>query len=358
MSKRIIALIFVTLFCASLVIFKISNMASKNHLENKKGLNIDIARHPLSERDLKLIIKTAKQKKFDYLQLHLSDNEHIAFQSDYLGNTKDSSALSKKELKQLVQYAEEHNIQLVPDVDVPSHMGAILKQLKVSHPEIYHQVKLDEETIDYTNPKSIELVKKIYGELNPIFSKQTNLNFVIGADEVPGNIVLHKNLVEFINQINRYQNQAGFTNVIWNDQILKKELKNLDYNLIINYWSHSGNHDAPNQAKLLMNRNKNYISVNDAFRLDRKIINSNSYVLYYQMKNIGNKQQDRYVLDILNNKWEPNIFNEIDQKGNNQNWTVEPEVKLQGYEFSLWGENSKLISFKSIINFINKLKLV
>ncbi|AEJ23254.1 hypothetical protein WKK_01890 [Weissella koreensis KACC 15510] len=62
MSKRIIALIFVTLFCASLVIFKISNMASKNHLENKKGLNIDIARHPLSERDLKLIIKTAKQK--------------------------------------------------------------------------------------------------------------------------------------------------------------------------------------------------------------------------------------------------------------------------------------------------------
>lgn len=357
MSKRVIALIFITLCCAGLVTFKISNMMSRNHLENKKGLNIDVARHPLSEHNLELIIKTAKQNKFDYVQLHLSDNEHLAFQSDYLKNTNDSKALSKTELQHLVNYADGHNIQLVPDVDIPSHMGAILKHLKKSHPKLYYQVKLDDETIDYTNPKSIEVVKKIYNELNPIFGKQTDLNFIIGADEVPGNYALHKDLVKFINQINRHQNQYGFTNVIWNDQILKKELPNLDNNIIINYWSQSGNHDADDEDELLMERNKNYISVKDVLNLDRKIINSNSYVLYYQMKNIGNQQDDQYVLDILNNEWQVNVFNEIDQQGMNKNWTIEQNMKSQGYVFSLWGEKSKKISTISIIKFINKINI-
>ncbi|WP_246163741.1 family 20 glycosylhydrolase [Weissella coleopterorum] len=327
------------------------------HLENKQGLTIDIARHPLSKSELKILLKTAKKQHFDYVQLHLSDNENIGFQSKYLKNTTDQTALSSTELKQLVQYANKIDIQLVPDLDVPAHMGAILKQLQISHPKVYQKIKLDHETIDYTKPEALTFVKIIYDELNPIFAQQPNLNFVIGADEVPGNRSLHKQLVEFINQVNRHQNQFGFTNIVWNDQILKTELPKLDYNVIINYWSQSGNHTDINDQNLITERRKYYISVKDILREDRKIINSNSYVLYYQIRNIGNRNDDDFVINTLNDKWQTNIFNEIDPKSNNQNWTLEPQITTKGALFSLWGEKSNLITPQAIVNFIKRIEI-
>lgn len=285
------------------------NAAVTSQLNTKQGISIDIARHPLAKADIEQLMQAAAGQNMDYVQLHLSDNENLSFQSDYLGNTASATVLSKQDLTDLVSYANSLNIQLIPDVDVPSHMGAILTLLKQSHPDVYNEIRLDDETIDYTTTAAEDFVKTLYAEINPIFINQPNRDFMMGADEVPGGDAAHVTLIDFLNSLNAYQNAVGYTTEIWNDQILKSELNRLDKNIVINYWSQGANN---NDQTILQERLEKNISVSDILNSDHQIINSNSYAMYYQMSYIGIPQDDDYFINFLNNIWKPNVFNEID----------------------------------------------
>ncbi|KRK92633.1 hypothetical protein FC99_GL001956 [Levilactobacillus koreensis JCM 16448] len=323
-----------------------------SQLNNRQGLLLDLGRHPLSEPSLEKIIDAAATAKLDYVVLHLSDNEHLSFHSAYLGNKASATVLSQRLLKKLVTFANAKGVQVVPDVDFPSHAGAILKQLKRKHPKTYRAVKLDKQTIDYTKKQSITVVKKIYHELDAAFKHQPHRDLILGADEVPGDGAAHKSLTTFINQINRDQNKHGFTTTTWNDSLYKKELPKLDTNIVINYWSQSGNHS---EARQLNSRKAKRVSVPDLVAAKRKIVNANSYATYYQLKYIDNANDDRYFLDYLHDQYRPNLFNEIDVYGQNQNRTVESDVTTTGTLVSLWGHDSKGVSVQTIVDFVRRI---
>lgn len=176
----------------------------------------------------------------------------------------------------------------------------------------------------------------------------------MGTDEVPENSNTYNSLTRFINQINSIQNQQGFNLSIWNDSILKSQLSKLNPNITIDYWSQSGNN---NDINITNDRYLNRISVSDIIKSGHGIVNCNSYATYYQMKYIGNENDDSYFINYLNNTIKPNIFNEINFNGNNQNWTVEKDLKINGMMVSLWGENSDNITSDNIVDFINKLNI-
>jgi len=128
---------FLTLFVAllSTVLFVTRPVPARaavaaSTLPNQQGLLIDLGRKPMTVNAVEQIIQAAVDQKFNYVVLNLSDNEHLSFQSKYLGNKSTKTVLSQKALKQLVKFASARNVQLVPAVDVPSHSGAILRQLK------------------------------------------------------------------------------------------------------------------------------------------------------------------------------------------------------------------------------------
>lgn len=354
MKRRSFIMIILISFCLALIppIATTAHATRRSQLDTKQGLLIDLGRHPLSENALKRVISAAADQHFTYVVLHLSDNEHLSFQSAYLGNRASKTVLSPKALKRLVTYANHRQVQLVPDVGLPSHAGAILRQLKRKHGKTYRAVKLDRKTLDYTNPKTIAVAKKIYHELDASFKNQPLHDLIIGADEVPGTDGDYRYLTKFVNQLNRDQNQRGFTTVVWNDSVLKKQLPKLDANIVITYWSQSGNHT---ERAELVNRRSKRVSVPDLIRQHRQVVNCNSYATYYQLQYIGNAAYDTYFLNYLRNDYTPNMFNEIDQTHQNDNRRLEPTVMTRGTLISLWGHDSQHTSTTAIVTFIHRL---
>ncbi|MFC6260093.1 family 20 glycosylhydrolase [Levilactobacillus fujinensis] len=359
MSKKKRSLLIRLILCLSCILFlqvplTVNAAVQSSQLNHHQGLLIDLGRHPLSESDLQQVIQAAADQKFNDVVLHLSDNEHLSFQSTYLGNSASTTVLSKRSLRRLVTFANTKNIQLVPDVDVPSHAGAILRQLKRKHPQTYRTVKLDKQTLDYTKKQSVAVVNKIYHELDTIFQHQPSHDFILGADEVPGSAAAHKALTRFINQINRAQNKRGFTTAIWNDSLYKHELPKLDSNVVINYWSQSGNHS---ETKELATRRVQRVSISNLVAANRKIVNANSYATYYQLKYLDNTNDNQYFIDYLRNQYQSNLFNEIDALGQNQNRTLESSVTTDGTLISLWGHDSANISIQQITAFIRQIEI-
>ncbi|MFW4403913.1 family 20 glycosylhydrolase [Lactiplantibacillus paraplantarum] len=328
--------------------------ANSSTLNTSQGVMLDLGRHPLDETAIKAVISAAAEQHMQYVELHLADNEHLCFQSAYLGNTASATVLSATTLEQLVAYANQLNIELVPDVDLPSHAGAILRQLQQTHPDIYNTVKLDDETIDYTKPAAVSLATTLYGELDASFNNQSQHDLMLGADEVPGSASAYIELTTFINQVSRFQNQNGFNTSIWNDSLLKNELNRLDSNITINYWSQSGNNT---DAAIIADRYANRASVPDILASGHPIVNCNSYATYYQIKNIGNVNDDDYFINYLNHTFRPNIFNEIDTNGHNQDWTIEDGVTTNGILVSLWGADSEHVTPTAIVNFIKRMTI-
>jgi hexosaminidase len=117
----------------------------------------------------------------------------------------DGNYYTQEEIKNIVKYAADRGIQVVPEIDVPGHGSAIL----AAYPEIGSKVvtmnvgsgekeqqllqiqKYDVErnagiftpTLDPSNPKTYELLSSIFDEVCPLFPGKF---FHIGGDENEG----------------------------------------------------------------------------------------------------------------------------------------------------------------------------
>lgn len=106
-----------------------------------RGFMLDTARHFFSAEFIKKIIDTLALFKFNRLHLHLSDDQGFRFGSKKFeklvevgskreGTRGDKIAhcgyYTKAELCDIVSYAAERHIEIIPEVDIPAHTGAIL----------------------------------------------------------------------------------------------------------------------------------------------------------------------------------------------------------------------------------------
>lgn len=322
---------------------------SQSRIVDSGTLNFDMARHPATEKQLESIISGISDHGFTQLSLRFGDNEHLLYKSEYLQND-DEAALSDSDIQKLVKFANSKGVSIVPEIDSPSHAGAILKALQKSHPDVYSDVKMDSDTIDYTKDASVKLMETLYSELMDDFDNQSTKAFVIGADEVPGSDTTYELLTTYLNSLNSYLNKNGYNGIIWNDSILKSEVPKLSKNLTIYYWSQSGN--KGNLSELANTR----ASVSDFTSAGFSVVNGNAYANTYNMINIGNENDESYFLDYLKNTTNSKRFDEI-VDNENQWWTNEPSVKSNGMLISIWGNNSDNIDTNDVIKFISKIEL-
>lgn len=112
----------------------------------QRAIMIDPARHFLPVKDVKLFIDQMARFKFNTLQLHLTDDqgwrieikshpkltEIGAFRNN--GNTPspDNGFYTQEDIKDLIAYACERNIEIIPELDIPGHSVAIL----TAYPEL------------------------------------------------------------------------------------------------------------------------------------------------------------------------------------------------------------------------------
>lgn len=317
-------IILITVLCCFFIQGHIYAMTNQQVMENgnqetatkiseRNGVLLDVARCPMTRQEIENIINQMNPQRFSYLVLHLNDDEHVAFQSKLLGNIGAPNTLSAADMKAITQDAQNHHIMLVPDFDTPGHCEALLRLLNQYNPKLAREIRMDNQTLDYTNSQTVKFVKEIDGELSQACSDQKYPYLMMGGDEVAGSGTHSKALMNYFNQLNEYENHQGFRTVMWNDSITKHN--DLSDKIVIAYWAQGGANTA---SGLLQKYFSDRATVADL--IHHPLINANEA---YNYLNLNDLSDPTFVADFIKqfNQNNPQNFNLI----NNQNWTNNPD---------------------------------
>ena len=108
-----------------------------------RGTMLDVSRHFFTLEEVKEHIDMIALYKFNYLHLHLSDDQgwRIEIKSwpnltKHGGSTEvgggEGGFFTQEQYKELIQYAQDRYITIVPEIDMPGHTNAAL----ASYPEL------------------------------------------------------------------------------------------------------------------------------------------------------------------------------------------------------------------------------
>lgn len=354
-----IKIIIVTIFSLLLVpisvyaktnqqVMQEENQTNAAKISERNGILLDVARCPLTKYEIEQVIAQMNPQRFSYLILHLNDDEHVTFQSKILGNVGAPNTLSTEDLQAITADARKHHIILIPDFDTPGHCEALLRLLNQHNPKLARKIRMDNQTLDYTNSQTAKFVKEIDGELSQACSDQKYTYLMMGGDEVAGSGTHSKALMNYFNQLNEYENYQGFRTVMWNDSITKHN--DLSDKIAITYWAQGGANTA---SGLLRKYFSDRATVADL--IHHPLINANEAHNYL---NISDLSDPAFVADFIKqfNQDNPQNFNLI----NNQNWTNNPdsyqkEVATDGQLVCLWGGKNQGNNMEQLIQFIKEL---
>ena len=104
-----------------------------------RGLSLDVSREFYPLHTLKQIIDGLRMTKANALHLHLSDDDSIPIQLPSYPDMVKYTAFSDKEiyttedLKDLVRYANDRGVRVIPEIDIPGHIRALGNYPKLSH---------------------------------------------------------------------------------------------------------------------------------------------------------------------------------------------------------------------------------
>ncbi len=151
-----------------------------------RGLLVDVSRHYMELNTLRAVIELMQHFKLNVLHLHLTDDQAFRFQSEAFPELASTRSYSKSDLKELINFAADHAIRVVPEIDIPGHATSWL----VAHPE-WGSEPVDPSTqrnfgalkacLDPSKDFVMDAVRTILGEVIDTFPDQ----YVhIGGDEV------------------------------------------------------------------------------------------------------------------------------------------------------------------------------
>ena len=92
-----------------------------------RALMLDPARHFLPVDDVKLFIDQMVRYKFNILQLHLTDDQGWRIEIKKHAQLADKKHYTQEQILDLIRYAAERNVEIIPELDIPGHTTAILK---------------------------------------------------------------------------------------------------------------------------------------------------------------------------------------------------------------------------------------
>ena len=97
-----------------------------------RALMLDPARHFLPLQDVKFFIDQMARYKYNVLQLHLTDDQGWRIAIESQPKLASKQHYTKAELRELVRYAAQRGVEVIPEIDVPGHTVAIL----AAYPEL------------------------------------------------------------------------------------------------------------------------------------------------------------------------------------------------------------------------------
>lgn len=176
-----------------------------------RGAHLDSARHFFSADSVRIYIDMLALHNINKFHWHLTDDQGWRFESKkypeltVVGSTRSQTMLGKEwdkfdgkphsgfytqqEMKELVKYAAERNITIIPEIDLPGHMVAVL----ATYPKLGctggpYKVRetwgVAEDVLCAGNDETYDFIKNILEEVTEIFPSEY---IHIGGDECPKN---------------------------------------------------------------------------------------------------------------------------------------------------------------------------
>jgi hexosaminidase len=159
-----------------------------------RGLSYDVSRHFMPVDQVERTLDGMAAVKLNVLHLHLSDNQGFRVESKLYPKLQKLGSgglyYTQQQVRELVGYARDRGIRVVPEIDLPGHATAIL----VAYPElavppapleIDHVFGVLDPVLDPTKPSVYIFLDRLIGEMSTLFP---DAYFHIGGDEVNGRL--------------------------------------------------------------------------------------------------------------------------------------------------------------------------
>lgn len=231
-----------------------------------RGSMLDVARHFFGMDDVKRYIDLMSFYKMNIFHLHLSDDQgwRIEIKSwprltEHGGSTQVGGGkggfFTQEQYKELVAYAAERFITVVPEIDMPGHINSALAsygelnggiqvpkegriELDLSTPgalnektqptQLYTGIKVGFSTLRYEKEETFRFVNDVVRELSAI---TPGPYFHVGGDEA--HVTQKEEYIKFVNRFTEIVKANGKKMVGW-EEIAQAEIDN---NVVVQYWN-------------------------------------------------------------------------------------------------------------------------
>jgi len=259
----------------TLAAYKVWNIPTGKIIDNPvfeyRGSMLDVARHFFSVEDVKKYIDLLAYYKYNVLHLHLTDDQgwRIEIKSwpkltEVGGSTEVGGGATgfytQEDYTEIVNYAADHHMIIVPEVDMPGHTNAA----SVSYPflngngkkvTLYEGTHVGFSTFDTRKDTVYAFIDDVVREISAI---TPGPYFHIGGDE--SHVTKSKDYIYFVEKVEKIVQKYGKRAIGW-DEVATA---NLDSTSISQFWGSKKNADlaiAKNMKIIMSPAKKAYLDM-------------------------------------------------------------------------------------------------
>jgi hexosaminidase len=277
----------------------------KPSMDKIRGLHVDISRHFRTKEELFKIIDSMAMHKLNTLHIHLTDVQGWRVEikaypklttDGAIGNKSDPNApatfLTQEEVKEIVAYAAGQYISIIPEIDMPGHMGAAIR----AYPELNHPKDVNDKKFAIRGDAiGRDFAKKVLSEINELFDSEY---IHIGVDEVnfgaKAELYTDAEVLDFTREMTTFvKDELKKTPIVWDDAFTHGFE---DKETVVHWWRYGKNY----WWKRLEN------TVDEALNLKRQpFILSPAFWTYFDMTNTGRGGWAKPISTAEVYNWDP-----------------------------------------------------
>lgn len=322
------------------------NIVDYSDVEDR-SFHLDCARKFFTKDWIISLIKDLSWQKYNSIQIHFSENEGFRLQSDTLEAIDgfqyvNNQYLTKQDMLEIIQVANEYHIEVIPSLDSPGHLGAVLRYL----PSDYSCASLfpyDGRRAQcfniFTNDEARGFLIDLMTEFIDFFSEAGCKRFNIGGDEFLEKFSNFSNeqyvqIMEYFNEVSAIAKSKGMTPRTWNDGVMYGNYTGykLDPDIEICYWA------AP----------QNCASIEKFVQNGNKVINFSDIYMYYVLSSwwLQNACPEG---DRIYREWNPGKFSTL-QGGIPQTYNKPYANFVKGGSYAVWCDVPGYMTQDSVSN--------
>lgn len=294
--------------------------------------SIDAGRKYFSADQLKQIIDRAAKNGYTDVQLILANDGMRFFLDDMsmevggksygsdavkaaltAGNDEyykdpNGNALTEAEMDDILAYAKSKGVGIVPVINSPGHMDALLvamKELGIENAAYTNGSKVSDRTVDITNEQAVNFLYAVLQKYISYFGEAgVSEYFNFGADEFANDVFTnpgwgeiqsngtYRNFVEYANHVSGLIKAAGMKPVCFNDGIYynrKTNFGTFDQDLTVSYWTSGWWGFNVAKPEFLQQQGLDILNTNDSWYWVLGHISTGGYKFDDALKNIQSK---------------------------------------------------------------------